>query len=150
MKSASSPCPVNRAMCRHRLVFRDVPTTQEKPMHFAWFLCLGRTVRTTKSRIPKPTSGHLCSFVCFVVSRGRIRILTLRCPEVRLEFSLLGVQRLENHFQVSRGRISIFNSRLVFSRCGCGCGAVDDFEYYVLSPRSRSTSLYCRSSPWRS
>ena len=74
LKSASSPCPVNRAMCRHRLVFRDVPKTQEKPMHFAWFLCLGRTVRTTKSRIPKSTSGHLGRSIFFW------------CPEVGLEF----------------------------------------------------------------
>ena len=38
-----------------------------------------------KPRIPKPTSGHLDRSFFFFVSRGRIRISTLRCPEVGLE-----------------------------------------------------------------
>ena len=47
-----------------------------------------------KPRIPKRTSGHLDrSFFFGGVSRGRIRISTLRCPEVGLEFELRGVQR---------------------------------------------------------
>ena len=105
-------------------------------MHFACFRCAGQIVRMMKSRIPKPTSGHLDrSFYLgvqrsdqkfhFQVSRGRIRIITFRCPEVGLElsffwcpwdwlsFSLLDVQRLVQHFhfQVSRGRIRIFTFR---------------------------------------
>ena len=37
-----------------------------------------------KPRIPKPTSGHFDRSYFFLVSRGRIRISTLRCPEVGL------------------------------------------------------------------
>ena len=40
-----------------------------------------------KSRIPKPTSGHLDRSFFFLVSRGRVRISTLRCPEVGLGVS---------------------------------------------------------------
>jgi hypothetical protein len=46
----------------------------------------------------------------FWVSRGWFRIFTFRCPEVRLDFSFVGVQRLDQnfHFEVSRGWIRIF------------------------------------------
>ena len=134
-------------------------------MHFACFRCAGRIVRMTKSIIPKPTSGHLKrSFFLgvqrsdqkfhFQVSRGRIRILTFRCPEVGLEISLLGVQRSDYnfHFQVSRGRFNIFTFRcpevglelsllvsrgqIQNSRSRCGCGADSDLE--ISCPRSAS------------
>ena len=44
--------------------------------------------------------------VCVVV----VLTSTFRCPEVGLDFSLLGVQRLDQnfHFEVSRGWIRIF------------------------------------------
>jgi hypothetical protein len=53
-----------------------------------------------KSRIPKPTSGHLDrSF--FLVSRGRVRISTLRCPEVGL-----GIPDLTSGHLGIEGRLS--------------------------------------------
>ena len=59
------------------------------------------------------------------VSRGRIRIVTVSCPEVGLEDFLLGVQRSDYNFHcwVSRGRIRISIFRcpevaLEFSRLG--------------------------------
>ena len=69
-------------------------------MYFACFSCARRGVRMMKPRIPKPTSGHLDRSFFFVgvqrsdsnfnfeVSRGPFRILTFRCPEVRLGFQL--------------------------------------------------------------
>ena len=59
-----------------------------------------------KPRIPKPTSGHLDRSYLFV-SRGRIRISTLRRPEVGLEFQLL----------VSRGP---FRNSLIFFKVSRG------------------------------
>ena len=56
--------------------------------YFACFSCARRSVRMMKPRIPKPTSGHLDRSYFFLVSRGRIRISTLRRPEVGLEFQL--------------------------------------------------------------
>ena len=102
-----------------------------------------------KPRLPKPTSGRLDRsffFMCpevglefrnLEVSRGPFRISTLRCPEVRLEFHLCGVQRSDQNFnmrcpevglefqlEVSRGRIRIVRN----SRSRCGCGGAQVFE----------------------
>ena len=49
---------------------------------------------------------RILKFGAFV---GRFRISTLRCPEVRLEFQLLGVQRsdFDFNFDVFVGRIGL-------------------------------------------
>jgi hypothetical protein len=65
-------------------------------------------------RFPKSTSGHLDRSNLFLVSRGRIRISTLRCPEVGLEFQLLGVQRSDCDFN-----FDVFVSRIGFDLSGC-------------------------------
>ena len=54
-----------------------------------------------KSRIPKPTSGHLDRSFFFLVSRGRVRISTLRCPEVGL-----GIPDLTSGHLGIEGRLS--------------------------------------------
>ena len=79
-------------------------------------------------RIPKPTSGHLDRSFFFEVSRGRIRISTLRCPEVGLEFQLqVSRGRIVFQLEVSRGRIRIARN----SRSRCGCRGVLIFEHDV-------------------
>ena len=83
----------------NHLEFLDVFKTQGKPVYFACFSCARRSVRIMKPRIPKQTSGHLDrSF--FLVSRGRIIISTLRCPEVRLAFQLWGCPEVRLGFQL--------------------------------------------------
>ena len=84
--------------------------------------------RMMKPRIPKPTSGHLDrSF--FFVSRGRIRISNLRCPEVGLEFQL----------EVSRGRIRILTS--IFRWCvfvlSTSLHSIRDLRWTFLVSRGR-------------
>ena len=68
-----------------------------------------------KSRIPKPTSGHLDRSFFFQVSRGRIRSSDFQVSRGRIRISDLQVSRGRiriSDLQVSRGRIRIF-----FLRC---------------------------------
>ena len=72
-----------------------------------------------KSRIPKPTSGHLDRWFFFsLVSRGRVRISTLRCPEVGLELceilvlAAAAVSVVIWRYAIGRS-LSIWNARMM-------------------------------------
>ena len=98
MESASSPCPVDRRMCSNRLECRHVLKTNGKPMNLHAFCVLH--VRVASSFRRRHFCGSLISVGrcwCPEVGLGILDLtfFIFRCPEVGLEFSLLGVQRLD-------------------------------------------------------